>query len=325
MEFVPRQRRSTLDPQTSSDLAARQRRESLDTAEISNHWRHFLQRNREFVNNKEKALESKRKTKQEDLDKSCTFAPKVQDWGLKVDDPLASNGDSSTSCSEVAQSKIEADFLGACQQELQDAVNRVVDIRMTELQDAVERVVTSRSRDESDDAPKSAADLPKNNVTAEVSGTCCTGTLDRTVEPTLDESKAVDPDQHHVSETLLVSNLPLQAWKEEEEDRVATVDCSQGPGPAKLSCSPSGKLVVSISNMASEVTLHDNWPRAKLLFTGCDDECEKKLPIGSSNASTEVSNCPSESGGPDNDDDDDLDSLVAHLRSHKVYSYRFSG
>jgi len=293
MEFMPRPRRSSFDSQASSELGSRQQRESQDSSEVSSHWRQFLQRNRDFASNRERALETKRKAKQEELDKACTFAPKVQDWGLSVEteSSLRSHATNSTGSStetmessEIAQSKVASFCI----------------------------------RDDSDEAPMSTADCPHNNTVAlDASSRCCT---DSAAEFAVEENKVEDLDQHQVPEALVASKMPLEAWKEEEEDRVAVIDCKQGP--AKLSCSPSGKLVVS--NLASEVTLHDAWPRAKLLFAYCDDLGEKKPSIVSATASTEVSNCPSESGGPDNEDDD-LDTLVANLRSHKVYSFHFSG
>lgn len=324
MEFVPRQRRCSLDSQVSLELGAKQRRESLDSSEISNQWRQFLQRNRDFASNKERALDNKRKVKQDELDKACTFAPKVHEWNLKVDDcdretesSVRPGSTTSTSGSEVALSKMESDFLGASQ--------RDIDISVNESQDVVDGQVSSfRLQGDSDEVPATTADCFDNGTVAvDANGLSCVHTA---TEPTVDDNQSHDLDQYPVSETLLTSKLPLEAWKEAEllavsqGDGGAIVDCKQGP--AKLSSSPSGKLV--ISNLASEAKLHDAWPRAKLLFTDCDDLCEKKLSTESATASTEVSNCPSESGGLDNDDDD-LDTFVAHLRSHKVYSFHFSG
>jgi len=311
-----RQRRSSLDCQASSELGSRQRRESVDSSDINQHWRQFLQRNRDFASNKEKTLEHKRKAKQEELDKACTFAPKVHEWGLKTEesDMQSCSTETSTSCSEVVHAKTESDFLGACQREMEASVNEL------KYDSIMERQVPSSSiREDSIEAATCIAESSANhNVAADASGLCYSNGAN---ESAVDERKAEVVEQNQASATLLTSKLPLAAWK--EEDRVTVAEGNQGP--AKLTCSPSGKLVVS--NLASEVTLHDSWPRARLLFPDCDDSssCEKKLPIVSATASTEVSNCPSEAGGPDNEDDDDLDTLVANLRSHKVYSFHFSG
>jgi hypothetical protein len=296
--------------------------------DVGNHWKTFLQRNRDFVSNKDRALEGKRKAKQDELDKSCTFAPKVQDWSLKVDEGDMETESSlrcdtrtkslfsseTAACSEDAQSKIESDFLGAYQQ---GAYQQGMDSGVNESRNAVEHQVSSFSiQDDSCEALTTTADCPDNRTVIDVSGPC---SIDSATESGVDRrSEDLYPNQ--VSETRFTTNLPLEAWKEEEEDRTAVAGGNQGP--ARLSCSPSGKLVVS--NLASEVILHNAWPCAKLLFADCDDSCEKKLPVVSPTASTEVSNCPSESGGADNEDDD-LDTLVANLRSHKVYSFHFSG
>eukprot|EP00746_Dinoflagellata_sp_MGD_P105659 gnl/MRDRNA2_/MRDRNA2_43992_c0_seq1.p1 gnl/MRDRNA2_/MRDRNA2_43992_c0~~gnl/MRDRNA2_/MRDRNA2_43992_c0_seq1.p1 ORF type:complete len:420 (+),score=69.11 gnl/MRDRNA2_/MRDRNA2_43992_c0_seq1:69-1328(+) len=284
LEFMPRPRRSSLDSHASSELGSRQRRETMQTGEVSHQWRQFLQRNRDFTVNKEKALESKRKAKQEELDKACTFAPKVHEWSLKCEEGEGEpcSTENSISCSEGARPQIDTECSGAAQPE--------VEIRATVSRYGVDQDLTSLStREDLCEAP---------------AGT--------------QETAAQVTDQHQVIDTSLHSKLPLEAWNAEEEKVVAV---ESNPGPARLSCSPCGKLVVS--NLASEVTLHDAWPRARLLFSDCDDE--KKLLNVSATASTEVSNCPSEAGGADNEEDDDLDTLVANLRSHKVYSFHFSG
>jgi hypothetical protein len=250
----------------------------MNPGETSQQWRQFLHRNKEFASNREKALEHKRKAKQEELDKACTFAPKVHDWNLKIEegDGESCSAETSTTCSEFARP----------------------DILVTSQMERLE-VDTKCALD---------IDGPSQGRVIQEKGA---------------EESAVDVgSQNQVSDTLPSYKLPLEAWSVGEEN----VAVEANPGPARLSCSPCGKLVVS--NLASEVTLHDAWPRAKLLFADCDDTCEKQHPnvaFVSATASTEVSNCPSEAGGPDNEEDEDLDTLVANLRSHKVYSFHFSG
>jgi len=305
---MSRQRRSSLDSSANSELGARQRRESLNSAEINHQWRQFLQRNREFASNKEKTLEHKRKTKQEELDKACTFAPKVQEWSLKTEECKEEDG---KICTETcAQPKAQSCFAGSSQQEIEISVN---DSKHGNME---ADFVSFRIRQ--DEVPKSIADYSENDsVTADSNGLFSINTI----KPALDKSKVEAIDQNQVPEILLASTLPLEAWREEEKDGLAVVEGN--PGPARLTCSPSGNLIVS--NLASEARLHDAWPRARLLFADCDDMCEKRHSnVISSSASTEVSNCPSEAGA-ENEEDDDLDTLVANLRSHKVYSFHFSG
>lgn len=316
LEFMPRQRRSSLDSQANSELGSRQRREPRNSSDINHHWRQFLQRNREFASNKEKAKQAKAKAKQEELDKACTFAPKVHDWSLKTQEGTESDGKTCvtqtlTSCNEVVHPEAEPGLPGDSQQEI--ALSATAN---ESKHDNMERQVPSIGI-HLDGPPQNAADSSENDVAAaDSSGLRYT---DTNIELAANASNVEAITHHQVSEKLLASKLPLEAWKE-QEDGVAGAQSTQEP--PRLTCSPSAKLIVS--DLASEAALHDTWPRARLLFVDCDDLCGKRLSNVSATASTEVSNCPSEAGA-ENDDDDDLDTLVANLRSHKVYSFHFSG
>lgn len=307
LEFVPRPRRSSLDSQASLETGSRHRRESGTSGEINYHWRQFLQRNREFALNKEKALENKRKAKKDELDKACTFAPQVHEWNLKIEegDGETCSTESSTSRSEIARPKASQSEIETCANESKSEVGQ--------------QLVSISIQEDLDGNPRSTVDCLMISEGADTRGTCFTGSKCLGVQSSTEKSQAEAITELQEAETLPASRLPLEAWNEEQEVTVA----EGHQGPARLSCSPSGKLIVS--NLASEVTLHDAWPRAKLLFADCDDVCDKKLPNAvSATASTEVSNCSSEAGGPDNEEDD-LDTLIANLRSHKVYSFHFSG